>query len=135
MANTFSDQDNSGKIIEPFFSRSRQKFKGERNSGQENLEINALIVDFNRINNQALSIEDSLENISLNLVSKISDLTEAEILDDGKNFEISNTNILIDDQTSSYGTLEQAMILETLNKISGKIKKVQNKIKRLENGN
>jgi hypothetical protein len=135
MANTFSDQDNSGKIIEPFFSRSRQKFKGERNSGQENLEINALIVDINRINNQALSIEDSLENISLNLVSKISDLTEAEILDDGKNFEISNTNILIDDQTSSYGTLEQAMILETLNKISGKIKKVQNKIKRLENGN
>jgi hypothetical protein len=135
MANTFSDKDNSGKIIEPFFSRSRQKFKGERNSGQENLEINALIVDINRINNQALSMEDSLENISLDLVSKISDLTEIEILDDGKNFEISNTNILIDDQTSPYGTLEQAMVLETLNKISGKIKKIQNKIKRLENGN
>lgn len=135
MANTFSEENNDGKIVEPVFSRSRQKFKGERNSGQENLEVNALLVDINRINNQILNLDNSLENISLDLVSKISDLTEAEALNDGKNLEISNTRILFDDKVTSYGNLEENMVLETLNKISGKIIKIQNKVKRLENEN
>lgn len=135
MANTFSEENNDGKIVEPVFSRSRQKFKGERSSGQENLEVNALLVDINRINNQILNLDNSLENISLDLVSKISDLTEAEALNDGKNLEISNTRILFDDKVTSYGNLEENMVLETLNKISGKIIKIQNKVKRLENEN
>ena len=135
MANTFSEENNDGKIVEPVFSRSRQKFKGERSSGQENLEANALLVDINRINNQILNLDNSLENISLDLVSKISDLTEAEALNDGKNLEISNTRILFDDKVTSYGNLEENMVLETLNKISGKIIKIQNKVKRLENEN
>lgn len=135
MANTFTEDNTTGKIIEPLFSRSRQKFKGERNSGQENLEINALLVDIHRVNNQITDLDNSLEDISLNLVSKISDLTEEEMLDDGKNFELLNTNILLDDRVTSYGDLEQDMILETLNKISGKITKIQNKVKRLENEN
>ena len=135
MANTFTEESNDGTIIEPLFSRSRQKFKGERNSGQENLEINALLVDIHRVNNQISDLDTSLENISLNLVSRISDLTEAEALDDGKNFEVSNTNILFDDQVTSYGDLEESMILETLNKISAKISKIENKVRRLENEN
>lgn len=135
MANTFSEENNDGKIVEPVFSRSRQKFKGERSSGQENLEVNALLVDINRINNQILNLDNSLENISLDLVSKISDPTEAEALNDGKNLEISNTRILFDDKVTSYGNLEENMVLETLNKISGKIIKIQNKVKRLENEN
>jgi hypothetical protein len=135
MANTFNENQDSETIIEPVFSRSRQKYKGERSSGQENLEINALLVDLNRIDNQAVSIDSSLGNVSLNLVAKISDLTEEEILDNGKNFEIENTDILFDDRVTSYGDLEQSMILETLSKISGKITRIQNKIKRLENEN
>jgi conjugal transfer/entry exclusion protein len=133
MANTFNENLDSEKIIEPIFSRSRQKYKGNRNSIQENLEINAFIIDVNRIESQATSLDSSLENISLNLVSRITDLSDEDILQDGKDFEIENTNILFDDKLSEYGTLEQNMILESLNKISGKITKLQNKIKRLEN--
>jgi conjugal transfer/entry exclusion protein len=133
MANTFNENLDSEKIIEPIFSRSRQKYKGNRNSIQENLEINAFIIDVNRIESQATSLDSSLENISLNLVSRITDLSDEDILQDGKDFEIENTNILFDDKLSEYGTLEQNMILESLNKISGKITRLQNKIKRLEN--
>jgi hypothetical protein len=133
MANTFNEKLDSEKIIEPIFSRSRQKYKGNRNSIQENLEINAFIIDVNRIESQATSLDSSLENISLNLVSRITDLSDEDILQDGKDFEIENTNILFDDKLSEYGTLEQNMILESLNKISGKITRLQNKIKRLEN--
>jgi hypothetical protein len=135
MANTFTEQDNNGNITEPLFSRSRQKYKGERNSGQENLEINSILIDIIRINNQIIDIDNSLENVSLDLVSKISELTEQESLDDGKNLQISNTNILLDDKLTTYGDLEENMILETLNKISGKISRIQSKIKRLENEN
>jgi hypothetical protein len=133
MANTFNEKLDSEKVIEPIFSRSRQKYKGNRNSTQENLEINAFIIDVNRIEAQATSLDFSLENISLNLVSRITDLSDENILQDGKDFEIENTNILFDDKLSEYGTLEENMILESLNKISGKITRLQNKIKRLEN--
>ncbi len=80
---TYTKQSHTKRLIEPFFSRFRQKYRATRNSKRENLEMNSLIVDFNRINNQLDSINLTCDNYSASINGKISSLIEAEVLVDG----------------------------------------------------
>jgi len=125
MAKTFQEK-NEYKVAEPMFSRLRQSFRGHRDSAKENLEINAMLVDLHRLQNNVVLIENKISSVQSDLVSKLNNLTEQEILEDGIDFEIEDVEVSFQENP------EQNMILETLNKISAKIQRTKNKIERLE---
>lgn len=130
MAKTFYDESEYfSNIEEPMFTRSRKTYRGERSSAEENLEINSLIVNFNRIKNSIESLNSLLDTLSSNLVYSTSVYTQSEALNDGRDYSIEGVEINIDN-----GEYDGDMILETISKISGKISKLESKISRLENG-
>jgi hypothetical protein len=129
----FENNDRKGPI-EPVTSRARKSYRGSRSSAEENLEINSIIVDLNRMNLNLDRMQTSIDNVSKNLVSNISNLSSEEILNNGTDYEVEDVGYFIDDRVSAYGSNEQDMVLSTINKMSGTIKKLQSKISRLEKG-
>ena len=133
MAKTYFDESQKNKLVEPMFSRDRQKYRGNRSSLRDNLEINSLLVDLNRLNNQCKQIGIELDNISNDLIYNINSLTEVDMKNDGKDFAVENVSSMIDDRSGLYGDTEKAMTLETMTKLVGKIQRIKNKLIRLEN--
>lgn len=133
MPKTYFDQSEKNNLIEPMFSRNRQTYRGTRSSSKENLEINSLLIDFNRLNNQSSSLEDQLNEVCNDLVYDIYSLTESENKNDGKNYEVTEVIHMIDDKSGTYGDTEEPMFLETISKLTGKIQRIKNKLIRLEN--
>jgi hypothetical protein len=127
---TYTKQSHTKRLIEPFFSRFRQKYRATRNSKRENLEMNSLIVDFNRINNQLDSINLTCDNYSASINGKISSLIEAEVLVDGVDVQIDGVSAsIVDEITSSVSGID----INDIVKITGKLSRLQNKVKFLEN--
>jgi hypothetical protein len=128
---TYTKQSHTKRLIEPLFSRFRQKYRGTRNSKKENLEINSLLADFNRINNQLDSISLTCDSYSIGINGKIFSLVEEEVLVDGVNVQPEGVtayslNIDATPSASSIG-------INDIVKITGKLSRLQNKIKFLEN--
>jgi hypothetical protein len=128
---TYTKQSHTKRLIEPLFSRFRQKYRGTRNSKKENLEINSLLADFNRINNQLDSISLTCDSYSIGINGKIFSLAEEEVLVDGVNVQPEGVtayslNIDATPSASSIG-------INDIVKITGKLSRLQNKIKFLEN--
>ena len=128
---TYTKQSHTKRLIEPLFSRFRQKYRGTRNSKKENLEINSLLADFNRINNQLDSISLTCDSYSIGINGKIFSLVEEEVLVDGVNVQPKGVtayslNIDATPSASSIG-------INDIVKITGKLSRLQNKIKFLEN--
>lgn len=128
---TYTKQSHTKRLIEPLFSRFRQKYRGTRNSKKENLEINSLLADFNRINNQLDSISLSCDSYSIGINGKIFSLVEEEVLVDGVNIQPEGVtayslNIDATPSASSIG-------INDIVKITGKLSRLQSKIKFLEN--
>lgn len=133
MPKTFIDESQLSKLVEPMFSRLRQKYRGNRYSQEQNLEINSMLVDLHRLNNSCLDIENQLNEVCNNLVFNVYNITETENINDGKNYEIQDVLSMVDDNTGSYGDNEEPMLLETITKLTGKIQRIKNKLIRLEN--
>jgi hypothetical protein len=127
---TYTKQSHTKRLIEPFFSRFRQKYRGSRNSKRENLEMNSLIVDFNRIDNQLDSIDASCNNYSASINGKISSIVEEEVLVDGVDVEVNGvTASAVDEITHNASIID----INNIVKITGKLSRLHNKVKFLEN--
>jgi len=127
---TYTKQSHTKRLIEPFFSRFRQKYRGARNSKRENLEMNSLIVDFNRINNQLDLIDSTCNNYSANINGKIYSIVETEVLVDGVDVEVDGVAALaVDEITNNASTIN----INDIVKITGKLSRLHNKVKFLEN--
>lgn len=133
MPKTYIDESEKTKVVEPMFSRDRQTYRGNRSSARENLEINSLIVDFNRLSNRCTDTENELLAVCNNLVFNVYNLTEEENKNDGKNYAIEDVISAVDDRSGAYGDTEEPMSLETITKLTGKIQRIKNKLIRLEN--
>jgi len=128
---TYTKQSHTKRLIEPLFSRFRQKYRGTRNSKKENLEINSLLADFNRINNQLDSISLTCDSYSIGINGKIFSLVEQEVLVDGVNIQPEGVTAysLNIDATPSASSIS----INDIVKITGKLSRLQSKIKFLEN--
>jgi hypothetical protein len=127
---TYTKQSHTKRLIEPFFSRFRQKYRGSRNSKRENLEMNSLIVDFNRIDNQLDLIDASCNSYSASINGKISSIVEEEVLVDGVDVEVDGvTASAVDEITYNASTID----INDIVKITGKLSRLHNKVKFLEN--
>lgn len=134
MGITFSKKSNRRRIVEPLFGRSRQKYKAPRVSIKENLEMNSLILDLERIKLELDQIDLNLLNNSNAIVGNIKNITMAEKLDDGPDFNITGVQVNIDDPATTYGSSLQNLSVKNTNILSARLSRLESKIKRLENG-
>jgi hypothetical protein len=131
MATTYNNPKITQRIREPLFQVNRVRFRGSRESQCENLETNFLQLDLTRILNELESIDIDILNKLSYLIGETADVTNAVNLNDGLTYSIDNVNIFIDKD----GSVEEALEIDVMNKISSKLSRLLNKIQRLENGN
>ena len=60
----YNENDKSKNIYQPLFTRSRQKYRGPRESAGENLEQDQILVDIARLKNRISSLENILIEMS-----------------------------------------------------------------------
>ena len=131
MSITYTKQSHTKRLIEPLFSRFRQKYRGTRNSKKENLEINSLLADFNRINNQLDSISLTCDSYSIGINGKIFSLVEEEVLIDGVN--VQPEGVTAYSLSNAATPIASSISINDIVKITGKLSRLQSKIKFLEN--
>ena len=131
MATTYNNPKITQRIREPLFQVNRVRFRGSRESQCENLETNFLQLDLTRILNELESIDIDILNKLSYLIGETADVTNAVNLNDGLTYSIDYVNIFIDKD----GSVEEALEIDVMNKISSKLSRLLNKIQRLENGN
>lgn len=60
----YNENDKSKNIYQPLFIRSRQKYRGPRESAGQNLEQDQILVDIARLKNRISSLENILIEMS-----------------------------------------------------------------------
>jgi len=126
---TYTKQSHTKRLIEPLFSKFRQKYRGTRDSKKENLEMNSLIADFNRINNQLNLINSTCDDRSEVVNGKIFSIVQEDIFNDGVDLEIGGVTASAVNKTTSNAT---NININDVVKITGKLARLKNKIKFLE---
>jgi hypothetical protein len=134
MGITFSKKSNRRRIVEPLFTRSRQRYKGPRSSQSENIEMNSLILDLERVKIDLDSVETSILSITRDVVGNVKVITEAEKLTDGPLVEIDGVKFNLDKAGDPYGSNLEEVFISNLNTLAAKISRLESKVKRLENG-
>ncbi len=134
MGITFSKKSNRRRIVEPLFNRSRQKYRASRISSSEILEMNSLILDLERIVIELDDIDTSAITQSYGLSGNIKSISLVDKLNDGPDYNIDGVEINIDDPNTSYGSSIENLSIKNNNILSARLSRIENKIKRLENG-
>ena len=130
MAITYNKSEIKNRIREPLLRIDRLKFKSPRNSLAENVETNLLKIDLTRILNELDSIYIKILNNVTYFIGNVIDYTETAKLNDGITTELDGIEIYIDDT----GAVENALEIDSMNKLSGKLARLFYKVSLLENG-
>lgn len=130
MAITYNKSEIKNRIREPLLRIDRLKFKSPRNSLAENVETNLLKIDLTRILNELDSIDIQILNKVTYFIGNVIDYTETAKLNDGITTELDGIEIYIDDT----GAVENALEIDSMNKLSGKLARLFYKVSLLENG-
>lgn len=127
MSKTYSNQKKIEHFREPLFNIKRQKFRGSRSSQSENLETNLMKLDLSRIQNELDTISDTIDEDIIYLIGNIDDVNAEILADDGLSYMIDGVEFY-NDNTSTTEDLS----LDTMNKVSGRLSRLFNKVQRLE---
>lgn len=117
-------------VREPLMQISRVKLMSTRSSLLENLETNILKIDLTRILNELTKTDDQILQKLQYFNPSIYEYTNQNKLNDGVSTEIENLDIYIDENS-----LSEQVVIDSTDKISGKLSRLFSKIKILENGN
>lgn len=117
-------------VREPLMQISRVKLMSTRSSLLENLETNILKIDLTRILNELTKTDDQILQKLQYFNPSIYEYTNENKLNDGVSTEIENLDIYIDENS-----LSEQVVIDSTDKISGKLSRLFSKIKILENGN
>ena len=128
MALFYNKRENSQRIREPLFQVNRLKYRNTRNSESENLETNLIKIDLTRISNEIDSIESDIAAKVKYFIGDVKDYTTEAKMQDGISYPINGIDIFVDKNNS----LEEDLEIDTINKLSGKLSRLLNKIQRLE---
>jgi t-SNARE complex subunit (syntaxin) len=121
-------------VMQPFFGRFRQTYRGARNSTVENRESNFFIIDINKINNSLTKTESNINNISDNFVGNLNNLLDYQKYSDGLFYDLRPIKVYYDDTTGLNPQQETDFLLNKLNGLSAILAKLKTKVTRLENG-
>lgn len=117
------------KVKQPLFQINRARYRGVRTSESENLETNLIKLDLTRINSELDSIDlKIIEDLTI-LIGDKSSITYNINLSDGLSNELQGVDIKFDDKA-----LQEDIEIDSIDKMSGKIARLLNKVSRLEKG-
>lgn len=128
MTISYNNNINRSRVREPLFQINRTKYRSSRVSQIENLETNLLKLDIQRIFDELSNIDLSILNNLEFIVSGNFGLDNSIKLNDGVSKTIDDIQFFYDKENSSIENLE----LDSINKLSGTLVRLINKIKRLE---
>lgn len=121
-------------VLQPFFGRFRQTYRGARNSVVENRESNFFIIDINKINNSLTETELKINNISNNFIGNLNNLLDYQKYSDGLFYDLRPIKVYYDDTTGLNPQEEKDFLLNKLNGLSAILARLESKVTRLENG-
>jgi hypothetical protein len=128
MGITFSKKENRQRIVEPIFSKTRQKYRGSRFSVLENNEINSLIVDLERITIQLQDIDNLIDQESTKIIGFPTEDTLEQKLEDGAKQVISEVEVFYDEDSSEL----EELVISSLATLSAKLARIEHKVKIME---
>jgi len=131
MANTYSSNNKRIRIREPLYSRHRAKYRGARSSVDQNVETNLFRIDVSRILKELDDIDINILNDLKILVGEKSEITDTILLEDGLSYMIDGVAFTYGHDDLSLEVMGE-MKIDTLDKISSKLLRIQRKIKDLE---
>ena len=131
MSKIFNTGSKIDRVKEPLFQVSRMRYRGSRYSELENLETNLLKLDITRINQELDTVDQSvLDTIELFTFSEEFESASTTATDsDGHSWTVDNVGISVYNQTP-----EIELEVDTIDKISGQLSRIFNKVQRLEAG-
>jgi hypothetical protein len=131
MAKTYSSKNKQQRIREPLYSRHRAKYRGVRHSLDQNVETNLIKIDISRILDELESIDVNILNDLTILVGEKSEITDTILLDDGLSYTVEGVAFTYG--SSDFSTQVMAELeVDTLDKMSSKLSRLQRKTKDLE---
>jgi hypothetical protein len=126
MFKTFNNSAKISKVKEPTFQITRANYRSSRSSMQENVEANMLLLDLSRIYLE-------LENIDVSILDQITlftgikqDIDEDVNLNDGLSYSVDGVRFKAD------GLDIEDLELDVIDKVSGRLVRLFNKVQRLE---
>lgn len=128
MARTYTEIK---RIIQPLYQRYRSIFRGPRNSGLENLEMNKILIDLKRLDAQADALREKIHS-DVRIFIGQDDTEFAEIhteYSDGKYYRFDDIIVEFygDSATPDY------VQVDTISTISSRMSRLIGKIQALEN--
>lgn len=128
MAKTYTEIK---RMIQPLYQRYRSVFRGPRNSGLENLEMNKMLIDLKRLDQKVDNLRDQIHS-DVRIFIGQDDTEFAEIhtpYNDGKYYTFSDVIVEFygDSATPDY------VQIDTISTISSKLSRLSGKIQALEN--
>jgi hypothetical protein len=127
MAKTYTEIK---KIIQPLYQRYRSVFRGPRDSHNENLEMNKILIDMHRLDENILNIDNRIYDEQRILIGQQDPEkpTIHEEYEDGKYY------IFSDVQFEYYGdsSTPDYLRIDTMDTAASKMNKLSKKIKMLE---
>jgi hypothetical protein len=122
------------RVVQPFFERFRQRYRGHRNSVDENREMNFFLIDVNKINNTLTSISTSIDDVEKNFIGNLNNLSSLEISEDGLFYDLSPIRVFYQDVYELNTPAEQSLYLSKANRLSAILARLETKVTRIENG-
>jgi hypothetical protein len=133
MAKTFSKKINK-LLLQPVFTKNRQKYRGHRSSVDENREANFFLIDINKINNFLSKSESDINLLSENFVGNLTNLTDQESLSDGLFYNLTDIKVYYQDVYDINTPSEIVLNLSKMNRLSAIVSRIEKKVKLLEGG-
>lgn len=130
MQKTFSIR--AQRLVQPFFGRFRQRYRGHRVSLDENREANFFLLDINVINAQLEAIKTTQSDLANNFIGNFNNLSELERLDHGQNYDLSSIDVFYQDVYGLSEAALQPLVLAKAGKISSILERLEKKVKILE---
>lgn len=130
MQKTFSIR--AQRLVQPFFNRFRQRYRGHRTSLDENREANFFLLDINIIDAQLELNKATKSDLANNFIGKLNNLSELEKLNHGQNYDLSDIEVYYQDV---YGLTEPVLlplVLPKAGKLSSILERLERKVKILE---
>lgn len=128
MAKSYSEVK---RIIQPLYQRYRNTFRGPRSSQKENLEMNKILIDLKRLDEKVDNLNDKLyEDVRIFVGQVDPEMTGIHTeYEDGLYYEFDDVRI----EFSGDSATPDYVVIDTTSTIIGKISRINQKIKYLEN--
>lgn len=130
MARSYREKN---RILQPLYQRYRNTYRGSRNSGVENMEMNKILIDIKILEEKCEALDSKVyEDVRIFINQIDPEVNEIHTLEDDGFFYRFTDNTLTFNGHDGSGNADNLKI-PVLNTVSGRISRLAQKVKNLEN--